>query len=53
VRSLVDRADLRVCSMGMSDDFEVAVGCGATEVRIGSALVGARPPMHPPSDMVG
>jgi len=31
----------------MSDDFEVAVGCGATEVRIGSALIGARPPYTP------
>jgi len=25
-------------SMGMSDDFEVAIECGATQVRIGSAL---------------
>ncbi|WP_324697200.1 YggS family pyridoxal phosphate-dependent enzyme [Novosphingobium aerophilum] len=29
-------------SMGMSDDFEVAVMLGATHVRIGSALFGAR-----------
>lgn len=47
VRRLVDRHGLRVCSMGMSDDFEVAVGCGATEVRIGSALIGRRPPHAP------
>lgn len=31
-------------SMGMSDDFEVAIAHGATLVRIGSALFGARPP---------
>jgi len=30
-------------SMGMSDDFETAIECGATMVRIGSALFGARP----------
>lgn len=29
-------------SMGMSDDFETAIGFGATEVRIGSAIFGAR-----------
>jgi len=32
-------------SMGMSDDFEEAVRCGATHVRVGTALFGARPPM--------
>jgi uncharacterized pyridoxal phosphate-containing UPF0001 family protein len=30
-------------SMGMSDDFEVAVEEGATVVRLGRALFGARP----------
>jgi len=30
-------------SMGMSDDFEVAVEEGATHVRVGRALFGARP----------
>ena len=29
-------------SMGMSDDFETAIACGATIVRIGTALFGAR-----------
>jgi PLP dependent protein len=33
---------LPVLSMGMSHDFEVAVEEGATEVRIGSAIFGAR-----------
>ena len=30
-------------SMGMSDDFETAIMLGATHVRVGSALFGARP----------
>lgn len=29
-------------SMGMSDDLEVAVACGATIVRVGTAIFGAR-----------
>jgi pyridoxal phosphate enzyme (YggS family) len=44
VRSLVDELGLAVCSMGMSGDLEVAVEEGSTEVRIGTALFGARPP---------
>jgi pyridoxal phosphate enzyme (YggS family) len=35
--------DLRELSMGMSDDFPGAVEEGATMVRIGTALFGARP----------
>lgn len=31
-------------SMGMSDDFEVAIEEGATHVRVGRALFGERPP---------
>jgi uncharacterized pyridoxal phosphate-containing UPF0001 family protein len=34
-------------SMGMSGDFEVAIEEGATMVRVGSALFGARPTAHP------
>jgi uncharacterized pyridoxal phosphate-containing UPF0001 family protein len=30
-------------SMGMSHDFEIAVEEGSTEVRVGTALFGARP----------
>jgi pyridoxal phosphate enzyme (YggS family) len=33
---------LPVLSMGMSDDFEVAVECGATHVRVGTAIFGPR-----------
>jgi uncharacterized pyridoxal phosphate-containing UPF0001 family protein len=31
-------------SMGMSDDYPIAVEEGATIVRVGRALFGARPP---------
>ncbi|MFA5883887.1 MAG: YggS family pyridoxal phosphate-dependent enzyme [Acidimicrobiia bacterium] len=34
---------LAECSMGMSEDFEVAVEEGATMVRLGRVLLGARP----------
>ena len=33
---------IETLSMGMSDDFETAIGFGATEVRVGSAIFGAR-----------
>lgn len=39
-----DGPPLRGLSMGMSGDYEVAVEEGATHVRIGTALVGARTP---------
>ena len=29
-------------SMGMSDDYPIAVECGSTEVRIGSTIFGQR-----------
>ena len=31
-------------SMGMSDDYEVAVKMGSTNVRVGSKIFGQRPP---------
>lgn len=36
------RAELPELSMGMSDDFEVAIGEGATLVRVGTAIFGER-----------
>ncbi len=36
------RNGLRELSMGMSEDFETAIRFGATQVRVGSALFGAR-----------
>ncbi len=38
-------AGVKNLSMGMSGDFEVAIAMGATHVRVGSALFGARPPI--------
>lgn len=45
VRALLERLALPVLSMGMTDDLEVAVQEGSTQVRVGSALFGARPPL--------
>lgn len=33
---------LETLSMGMSDDFPIGVSCGATSVRVGSAIFGSR-----------
>jgi pyridoxal phosphate enzyme (YggS family) len=48
LRDVINRAAipgirLHELSMGMSDDFEVAIEEGATMIRVGSALFGARP----------
>jgi PLP dependent protein len=43
LRAEVPEADWRHLSMGMSDDFEVAIEEGATIVRIGRAIFGERP----------
>lgn len=43
LRTLADELSLGEVSMGMSDDLEVAVEEGATMVRIGRGLFGARP----------
>ena len=37
-----DLCGFDVLSMGMSDDYRIAMACGSTEVRIGSAIFGAR-----------
>ena len=42
VRALRDELGLEVCSMGMSDDYEVAVAEGSTQVRVGSVIFGPR-----------
>ena len=43
VRRLADRLGLPERSMGMSDDFELAVAEGSTMIRLGRALFGERP----------
>ena len=42
LREMAKRNDLSELSMGMSSDFEAAITFGATSVRVGSAIFGAR-----------
>lgn len=44
LRGHADRLGLRECSMGMSEDWRIAVREGSTIIRLGSALFGARAP---------
>lgn len=43
---IAERNGLTALSMGMSADFETAIGFGATHVRIGSAIFGSRISHH-------
>ena len=45
LRELASRSGLGLLSMGMSGDFESAIALGATHVRVGTAIFGARPPV--------
>ena len=47
LREIAVRNGLEKLSMGMSDDFEVAIAQGATSVRVGSAIFGSR--SYPPA----
>jgi pyridoxal phosphate enzyme (YggS family) len=40
-----DHPEATVVSAGMSADLEEAIRCGATHVRVGSAVLGPRPPI--------
>jgi PLP dependent protein len=42
LREIARRNELKVLSMGMSGDFEKAIRFGATHVRVGTAIFGAR-----------
>ena len=42
LRSIAERSGLSQLSMGMSGDFETAIALGATHVRVGTAIFGAR-----------
>ena len=44
LRKLADTFELPECSMGMSDDFEIALESGASMIRVGSAIFGNRKP---------
>jgi uncharacterized pyridoxal phosphate-containing UPF0001 family protein len=43
LQKLARENNLTELSMGMSGDFETAIKFGATHVRVGSAIFGARP----------
>jgi pyridoxal phosphate enzyme (YggS family) len=45
LRDLATGLGLPTLSMGMSGDYEAAIAEGATLVRVGTAVFGARPPM--------
>jgi hypothetical protein len=42
LREIAKRNGLTRLSMGMSDDFEIAIALGATHIRVGSAIFGER-----------
>jgi len=44
LRQLAEQYGLTGLSMGMSNDFEVAIEEGATDIRVGTAIFGPRPP---------
>jgi pyridoxal phosphate enzyme (YggS family) len=43
LKTLADKLSLHKLSIGMSGDYEEAIAFGATHIRVGSALFGARP----------
>jgi pyridoxal phosphate enzyme (YggS family) len=45
LREIAKRNGLEIVSMGMSADFETAIRFGATHVRVGTAIFGARRPL--------
>ena len=54
LREIAKRNELPILSMGMSADFETAIRFGATHVRVGTAIFGARRPLAAaPSEPTG
>jgi len=50
IRDEIIRAGIQTCkalSMGMSNDFSIAIQEGATHIRIGRAIFGERPQWKP------
>ena len=42
MKQLANDLNLKELSMGMSNDFEIAVDCGSTYIRVGSKIFGTR-----------
>ncbi|WP_390623172.1 alanine racemase [Ralstonia syzygii] len=45
LRSIAEDHGLRILSMGMSADYRQAIAQGATHVRVGTSIFGARAPL--------
>jgi pyridoxal phosphate enzyme (YggS family) len=50
LREIAGRHALGGLSMGMSADYEIAIAFGATHIRVGTAIFGARPALTPNRD---
>jgi PLP dependent protein len=46
LREIAQRNELPVLSMGMTADYDIAIRFGATHIRVGTAIFGARPPIR-------
>ena len=42
LKDIANNHQLRCLSMGMSNDYEMAIQCGATHIRIGTLIFGER-----------
>ena len=42
LKKIADRNNLLELSMGMSADFKIAIKCGSTFIRVGTAIFGER-----------
>lgn len=42
LKELCEKHKLPICSMGMSADYQEAIKCGATHIRVGTAIFGER-----------
>lgn len=42
MKNICDELSLATCSMGMSNDYKIALKCGSTQIRIGTAIFGPR-----------
>ncbi|WP_452094344.1 YggS family pyridoxal phosphate-dependent enzyme [Dongia soli] len=49
LREIARRHQLPELSMGMSGDYTLAIQFGATYIRVGTAIFGARPPLQEPA----
>ena len=52
-RKKYDNISVKILSMGMSDDYESAIQCGSTMIRVGTAIFGARDYTKSPAEKLG